>query len=121
MQGACGMCWAYSTIEMMEANLAIHRNLSKTLSVQQMVDCAENGNEGCNGGDSCLLLQWLIENRVNIRTGAEYPISKTGQFEKCKIPAEDSAIGTEVYRPFEYACNRCAFHVIVILKFHWFL
>lgn len=115
MQGACGMCWAYSTIEMMEANLAIHRNLSKTLSVQQMVDCAENGNEGCNGGDSCLLLQWLIENRVNIRTNAEYPISKTGQYEKCKIPAEDSAIGSEVYRPFDYACNRCAFHVIVIL------
>lgn len=106
LQGDCGACYAFSVIEMIEANLAIHKNLNKTLSVQQMIDCAENGNDGCNGGDSCLLLEWLVNYKVKIQTEKEYPRSSDGMNQTCHVLLNDPASGMEVYQISDFTCNR---------------
>lgn len=106
LQGTCGICWAYSVVEMMEAHLAIHHNTRQKLSVQQMVDCARNGNNGCNGGDNCLLLEWLTNGAINIRTDEEYPISKSGEVQTCQVSANDTSNGLEVFRATNFTCNR---------------
>lgn len=91
---------------MIEANLAIHKNISVALSVQQMVDCARNGNDACAGGDSCLLLEWLVENRIKIRTEDEYRPSASGMNETCKVPLNDTGAGLKVFQSNDFACNK---------------
>ncbi len=81
----CGACWAHSVIETVESMSAIERNSSTIdLSVQQMVDCAANNN-GCLGGDTCNLLEWLVKENVVIQTMKDYPINDTDT--QCKMGA----------------------------------
>lgn len=91
---------------MIEANLAIHKNTSVALSVQQMVDCARNGNNACDGGDSCLLLEWLVENKIKIRTEEDYKPSASGMNETCKVPMSDTGAGLKVFQSSDFACNK---------------
>ena len=44
----------------------------KDLSVQQMIDCSGK-SKPCDGGDTCLLLNWLYNNQINILTVEDYP------------------------------------------------
>lgn len=90
---------------MIEASLAIHKNLTKTLSVQQMIDCAENENRGCDGGDSCFLLEWLVENKIKILTESKYPRSKDGLNQTCHVLLDDPT-KSEWYRVIDYTCSR---------------
>lgn len=106
VQGDCGACYAYSVIEMIEAYLGIHENVTKTLSVQQMIDCAENGNSGCDGGDSCLLLEWLAQNKIKIRTEKEYPASKDGMNQTCHVLLDNVTKDEETYQITDFTCNR---------------
>lgn len=55
------------------AALSSDNKPAEELSVQQMIDCAGNGNGGCVGGDTCLLLGWLNETGTGIVTEEEYP------------------------------------------------
>ncbi len=53
-QGACGSCWAFASMAVLEANLMIKKNLLEDLSEQFVLDCAK-GKDGqkagsCNGG-----------------------------------------------------------------------
>lgn len=113
---------------MIEANLAIRKNIIKTLSVQQMIDCAENGNNGCDGGDSCLLLEWLVNNKINIRTEKDYPRSLDGMNQTCHVLLDDATNATiEVYRVREFTCSRSVgksldfyFEINFIMSFIWF-
>ncbi|XP_055327078.1 cathepsin O-like [Sitodiplosis mosellana] len=114
LQGKCGACYAFSVIEMIEAHLKIHKNLTKTLSVQQMIDCAENENRGCDGGDSCLLLEWLVEDRIKILTDREYPRSKDGMNQTCHILLNDPTM--EGYRVTDYTCSSFIGNENVILE-----
>lgn len=93
---------------MIEANLAIHKNLTRALSVQQMIDCAENGNNGCDGGDSCLLLEWLVNEKINIHTEIEYPRSIDGMNQTCHVFLEEpnSKFKLEEYRVTQFTCSR---------------
>lgn len=103
LQGKCGSCYAHSVIEMIEANLAIHKNLTKALSVQQMIDCSE-GNDGCDGGDVCILLDWLVKSQIKIHTERDYPRSEDGMNQTCHVFLNDSA--TEIYHIIDFTCNR---------------
>lgn len=53
---------------------AIETSKLTDLSVQQMLDCSMY-NRGCQGGDHCLLLQWLQNYNISVATEADYPLS----------------------------------------------
>lgn len=83
-QGLCGACWAHSVIETVESMVAMGTNSSIIeLSVQQMIDCAENNNMGCEGGDTCYLLAWLVHKNVSIQTMNEYPMDSDSS--RCRM------------------------------------
>ncbi|XP_043481751.1 cathepsin O-like [Leptopilina heterotoma] len=82
-QGSCGACWAFSTIEVAETMFALKNGTLHSFSVQEMIDCAENGNFGCDGGDICSLLSWLIKKKVEIFPEVSYPLTR--RTEQCKF------------------------------------
>lgn len=106
-QGICGACWAYSVIATIEANRAIRTGNKTRLSVQQMIDCAQNGNDGCKGGDTCMLFEWLAENHIPIRTETEYPLSNDNQNVTCKIQTIiDEKQAKQYVRLDDFTCRR---------------
>ncbi|XP_064636964.1 cathepsin O-like, partial [Lineus longissimus] len=82
-QKDCGGCWAFSTVETIETMHSIKYGKLKELSVQQMIDCAGNGNYGCRGGDICSALAWLIQSKTSLVTEEKYPL--TDESNSCKI------------------------------------
>ncbi|KAK3921726.1 Cathepsin O [Frankliniella fusca] len=74
-QKTCGACWAFSTVETIESMAAMKTGSVQVLSVQEIIDCAGNGNLGCNGGDTCSLLDWLVYNNVAIEPEKQYPLN----------------------------------------------
>nr|XP_040220291.2 cathepsin O-like [Anopheles coluzzii] len=67
-QGGCGACWAISVVDTIAALAAIKRNDRKLIDLchERVVRCAANGNNGCDGGDTCRLLEWLAEESYRI-------------------------------------------------------
>jgi C1A family cysteine protease len=81
-QGACGSCWAFSTVGNIEGINYIKSKTMVQYSEQQLVDCDDNGDEGCNGG--------LMENAFGylqktggIMASADYKY--TARDQKCKF------------------------------------
>lgn len=68
-QGSCGACWAISVVDTISSISAIKRqqNFSE-LCLDQVINCAGNGNFGCEGGDTCRLLEWLKQENVKLNT-----------------------------------------------------
>lgn len=65
-QGACGSCWAFSSVEVVSAHAALDTGLSSTLSPQQLVSCAPNphkcgGTGGCEGSTNAVAFDYIIE------------------------------------------------------------
>ena len=50
---------AFSIVETVESMYALKYNVLEEWSVQQVVDCATKPNNGCEGGDTCLAIQWM--------------------------------------------------------------
>lgn len=80
-QNQCGACWAFSTIETVESMNAMKTGKLEELSVQQMIDCS-TFNRGCEGGDMCSLLQWMIMTKAKVVTETTYPLTKSN--DKCR-------------------------------------
>lgn len=95
-QKTCGACWAFSAIGTVESMVAIKTGVLKTFSTQEIIDCARYGNMGCDGGDTCNLLQWLVDNNVGIQEEAEYPLVLKTQ--TCKL--KESTKGVHVASNF---------------------
>lgn len=72
-QKSCGACWAFSTIETVESMRAIKSGKLEALSVQYVIDCATNGNMGCNGGDTCGALSWMVGTKLI--SASQYPLT----------------------------------------------
>jgi len=59
-QGACGSCWAFSTMASVESVHRINSGSIANLAEQQLVDC-NTGNSACDGGSATSALQWLVD------------------------------------------------------------
>jgi len=70
-QGQCGSCWSFSTTGAMEGAWFLHTKKLVSLSEQQLVDCAHNGNQGCHGGS--MDAAFTFEKGVNVCTEDSYP------------------------------------------------
>ncbi|XP_032690195.1 cathepsin O-like isoform X1 [Odontomachus brunneus] len=81
-QDICGGCWAFSTIGMAESMYAIKNGTLYPFSVQEMIDCMP-GNFGCQGGDICSLLSWLLMSKTKIISDSVYPLTRRN--DQCKL------------------------------------
>lgn len=74
-QGSCGACWAISVVDTIAALTAIKRPDRKLTDLchERVVHCAANGNAGCDGGDTCRLLEWLAEENFRIGSAEMCP------------------------------------------------
>ena len=70
-QGACGSCWAFSTVANLEGLYYANKGVMKTLSEQMLVDC-DTSDSGCNGGLMEYAFTWLKKNG-GIMTDTDYP------------------------------------------------
>ncbi|XP_054714811.1 LOW QUALITY PROTEIN: cathepsin O-like [Uloborus diversus] len=78
-QEECGACWAFSTVETIETMYALKTGQLEQWSVQQVIDCAAKPDNGCEGGDTCLTINWLYEDKVKLVPAKDYPFDgKTG-------------------------------------------
>lgn len=55
----------------------------KVCNCLQAIDCAGNGNLGCNGGDTCSLIAWLATYKIKVQPEVNYPL--TLQTDTCKL------------------------------------
>lgn len=82
--------------------VSIERNSSAIeLSVQQMIDCAANNN-GCRGGDTCNLLEWLVREKVGIQTMEAYPMNNDET--ECKTGGTENVSHT--VQVDKFTCDR---------------
>lgn len=88
-QGQCGSCWAFSTVGFLEAQSLIKNKKAVTYSEQQLVDCDNMGDQGCNGGLMQTALEYVQSN--GIESDSKYPY--TARDSTCKYN-KSSAIAT---------------------------
>ncbi|RQM28660.1 hypothetical protein B5M09_013394, partial [Aphanomyces astaci] len=80
-QGQCGSCWAFAAIGAVETAHCIATGELLDLSEQQVVSCS-NRNNGCNGGNPSIALDWMQQ---GVCTEDSYPYTsgKGGQTGTC--------------------------------------
>jgi len=72
-QGACGSCWAFSTVASLEGQEAIINGKLPDCSEQQLVDC-DPKSSGCNGGLMTSAFEYIQgQNSHGIDTQSSYP------------------------------------------------
>lgn len=77
-QGSCGSCYSFGSVGAIEGRLNIEKNYKFDLSEQQVVSCSQSyGNNGCNGGISYNVYDYILNNDLAIESDYPY-IGNTG-------------------------------------------
>lgn len=58
-QRDCGACWSFTTVQTLEAAVAVIGGSLATLSAQQLLDCDQSWNQGCIGGNVAASIGYL--------------------------------------------------------------
>ena len=92
-QGRCGSCWSFSTTGALEGAWQIANGNLVSLSEQQLVDCAKNGNMGCQGGSMDLAFEYLEKHAVCKETSYPY-LAKQGSCHEsnCSVAVPQGSI-----------------------------
>ncbi|OQR88890.1 cysteine protease family C01A [Achlya hypogyna] len=73
-QGKCGSCWAFSATGAIESAHCIATGKLLDLSEQQVVSCEnKDGQQGCNGGDEELAINWITGTNKGLCLTKDYP------------------------------------------------
>lgn len=95
-QKTCGSCYAFATLQMLEARLKIKYNETVTLSVQHAIDCAFY-NQGCRGGYPYLLELYANQYELVPESCAPYK-SANGKCGTCDVASLDKVYQTENFK-----------------------
>ncbi|KAK1293949.1 Vignain [Acorus calamus] len=88
-QGQCGSCWAFSTVVAVEGINQIKSGKLVSLSEQELIDCDNGDNQGCNGGLMDYAFEFIKKNG-GITTESNYPYrARDG---RCNIGKENSHV-----------------------------
>jgi len=89
-QGSCGSCWAFSAVGALEGQeIPIHKSKLDSLSVQNLVDCAEwdeDDPNGCNGGLEEVAFDYVKQ--FGLETEQDYPYED--DFKSCRFNSSKS-------------------------------
>uniref|UniRef100_A0A4W5KX47 Peptidase C1A papain C-terminal domain-containing protein n=1 Tax=Hucho hucho TaxID=62062 RepID=A0A4W5KX47_9TELE len=83
-QGECGSCWTFSSIGVASFGDCLATGTLLDLSQQQLVSCARNAGNGCQGGWPWKALDYIRETGVCSSSEYPYQSGSTKQDGQCK-------------------------------------
>jgi len=93
-QDQCGACWAFTATESTESSVAMNSGTLEELSVQELIDCDKNWDQGCVGGNPIFAYPYIISKGL----ASEFDYPYTGRSGKCVNSKIKSVSGITGFR-----------------------